>query len=65
MDARVRKLGIVLQDREAAAALVAAGFDLPRKIEAADDKDLEAVKGIGKAKREKIRARVPKVKRGD
>ena len=62
MDQRVQKLKHFV-DKDVAEALVAAGLDTPRKIKAADDKDIEAVKGIGKAKRAEIRQRIPKVKK--
>ena len=55
---KVRKLARKLKDKELAGALVAAGFDNPAKIRKASDKDLEAVKGIGKASREKLRERI-------
>ena len=43
--------------------LVAAGLDSPRKIKAADDKAIEAIKGIGKATKDKIREHIPKFKK--
>ena len=49
--------------QEVIEALVAAGLDLRSKIKAADDKDLEAIKGIGKATRAKIRVACPKNKK--
>jgi ERCC4-type nuclease len=61
MDARVVKLKHYV-DAGVAEALVTAGLDSPRKIKAADDKDIEKIKGIGKAKRDKIRKRIPKYK---
>jgi len=60
MDARVQKLrmkGIDLSDVQ---ALVKAKLDTPAKIKAASDKQLEAIPGIGKAKREKLRERFPR-----
>ena len=60
MNPKIQKLALKLGDPELAALLVAAGFDNPAKIRKAADKDLEAVKGIGKAAREKIRERLPK-----
>ena len=53
-----RKLAQKLKDKELAAALVEAGFDNPAKIRAASDKDLEKVKGVGKAKVGKIRDKI-------
>jgi len=55
MDARVRKLTILGVDN--AQDLVDAGLDSPRKIKAASNKELEAVKGVGKTAREKLRER--------
>ena len=63
IDARVRRLqqrmgpGV---SQEVIEALVAAGLDLRSKIKAADDKDLEAIKGIGTATKDKIRVGCPK-----
>jgi len=57
MDPRAVKLvrkGIAPED---ASALVAAGFDKPSLIRAAKVKDLEAVPGIGEAKRKAIQER--------
>jgi len=62
MDAQKLKLAKKLGDSELASALVAAGFDNPAKIRQASDKELEAVKGVGKAKREQIRKKLPKRK---
>ena len=59
-DPRVAKLAIKLGDGALAEALVKAGFDNPAKIRQASNKELEAVPGIGKAKREAIRQRLPK-----
>ncbi len=61
MDKRVMKLSRIV-GTEDAEALVAAGLDTPRKIKAADDKDIEAIKGIGKSKRAAIRKSIPKFK---
>ena len=60
MDAKTQKLALKIGDRELAGLLVVAGFDNPAKIRKAADGELEAVKGIGKASREKIRERLPK-----
>ena len=60
MDARIQKLTAKLGDAAVAAALVGAGFDNPAKIRKATDKDLEAVKGVGKATRAAIRAKIPR-----
>lgn len=57
MDARMRKLGILLSDTELAETLVNAGLDLPRKIRAAKKSDLQKIKGIGKATADKIKIR--------
>jgi len=54
------KLAVKLQDAELAAALTEAGFDNPRKIRDAKDKDLRAVPGLGTAAIRKIRERFPK-----
>ncbi len=59
MDARVEKLARLSVDRADAERLVNAGLDTPRKIKAATDKQLEAVPGIGKAKRAELRERFP------
>ena len=64
MDARVRKLVRLGVDFADAAALVAAGFDRPSKIRTAKAKDLEAVPGIGEAKRKALQERF-KVKRDE
>ena len=53
------KLAVKLQDAELAAALTEAGFDNPRKIRNAKDKDLRAVPGLGTAAVGKIRAKFP------
>ena len=62
MDRRVQKLKHFV-DKDVAEALVAAGLTTPRQIKAADDQDIEAVKGIGKAKKAAIRAMIPKPKK--
>ena len=59
MDMRVLKLSHFV-DKDVAEKLVAAGLDTPRKIKAADDKEIEAIKGIGKATKDAIRGRIPK-----
>ena len=53
MDARVRKLAAKGLDPEVAEALVAAGYDNPRKIKDATNKELEAV--VGRAARKAVR----------
>ena len=62
MDARAFKLTRLGLEEPVAMALVEAGLDSPAKIRAAKNKDLEAVKGIGEATRDKIRARFPERK---
>ena len=59
MDARVEKLAHLGVDKVDAERLVNAGLDTPRKIKAATDKELEALPGIGKAKRAELRERFP------
>ena len=54
------KLAIKLGDAELAAKLEAAGFDNPRKIRDASDRELKAAEGIGQAALDKIRAKFPK-----
>ena len=54
------KLAVKLQDAELAAALTEAGFDNPRKIRDASDKDLKAIPGLGDVAVRKIRAKLPK-----
>jgi len=49
-------IGIELVER-----LVAAGFDTPRKIKAAKDADLKAIKGIGAATVAALRVQLPAV----
>jgi len=60
MDARAKKLGLVLRDVNLAHALVGAGLDTPAKLKKAKDGDIQAVRGVGKAALEKVRARCPK-----
>ena len=55
MDAQIRKLGLVLDDPDLATKLVDAGLDTPRKIKAATDHDIEAIKDIGPATRQSLR----------
>lgn len=57
---REDKLARMLEDRNLAEALVAAGLDTPAKIKAASDQRLLAVKGVGQATKQKIRERFPK-----
>jgi len=54
------KLAIKLKDADLAAKLEAVGFDNPRKIRDASDKELKAAEGIGAAAVKAIRARFPK-----
>lgn len=56
MDAKTLKLAAKLGDLNLAQTLVEAGLDTPAKIRAAKDKDVLALKGIGKAALDKIRA---------
>ena len=56
----MNKLAVKLQDAELAAALTEAGFDNPRKIRDASDKDLKAIPGLGDVAVRKIRAKLPK-----
>ena len=60
MNGKVLKLGLKIRDMDLAEKLVLAGFDNPAKIRKAADKDLEAVPGIGKASKDKIRKRLPR-----
>jgi len=63
MDARAQKLKLKLRGAvsvEDVQALVDAGLDMPHKIRAATDKELESVKGIGKSKVTAIRKRCPR-----
>ena len=55
---KAHKLAVKLKDKDLAQALVAAGYDNPAKIRAASDADLERVKGVGKAGKDKIRAKI-------
>ena len=57
MDPRASKLIRLGVGAEDAAALVVAGFDRPSKIRTAKAKDLEAVPGIGEAKRKALQER--------
>jgi len=59
-DARVDKMIGKGVPEQVAEALVKAGFDTPRKIKAASDKDLEAIKGIGPATVAGLRDSLPK-----
>lgn len=60
MITREQKLAKKLKDKALAAALVAQGLDLPSKIKAAGDEELEAVRGIGPATRKALRKQFPK-----
>jgi DNA integrity scanning protein DisA with diadenylate cyclase activity len=62
VDVAAHKLAVKLGDADLAERLVKAGFRNPQTIRNAEDKALEAVPGIGKAKREKIREKLPKAK---
>ena len=57
----VDKLAIKLADPDLAVLLVGAGFTNPQKIRNATDRALLAVRGIGPAALEKIRAKFPAV----
>ena len=57
------KLAVKLGDPELASALIEAGLTNPRKIRDATDEDLEAIKGIGPATKNRVRAKFPKSKR--
>ena len=57
MDARIAKLGKLLEDNDLAATLVASGLDTPRKIRATKKADLEKIKGIGSATSGRIKAK--------
>ena len=59
-DARVDKMISKGVPDAVAEALVNAGIDTPRKIKAATNKDLEAVKGIGAATVAGLRETMPK-----
>ena len=61
MDGRVAKMMSKIGDVKVAEALVAAGFDTPRKIKAANNGDLMKVPGIGQATVNALRVRMPKV----
>jgi len=60
MERRIAKLTIKLMDRDLAEKLVKAGLDTPRKIRDASDGEIE--KALGKAGKNKVRDRMPKVK---
>jgi ERCC4-type nuclease len=60
MNPIVHRLVVLGLEEKDAEALVKAGLDTPRKIKAASDKEIEAVPGIGKAKRAELRERFPK-----
>jgi len=60
MDARARKLGLLLRDANLAHALVGVGLDTPAKLKNAKDSEIQAVRGVGKAALEKVRARCPR-----
>jgi len=60
MDPMVHRLVVLGLTENDASALVKAGLDTPRKIKAATDKAIEAVPGIGKAKRAELRERFPR-----
>ena len=57
--AAAQKLAMKLGDSELASALVTGGFDNPAKIRAATDRELRAIRGIGKASVDKIREKLP------
>lgn len=59
-DPRAKRLSRLGLDASVAGLLVVAGFDTPRKIKAATNKELESVKGIGKSARTIIKKRFPK-----
>jgi hypothetical protein len=63
MDARVAKLKLKLRGDlsvEDVQALVEAGYGTPRKIKAATDDELTRVRGIGRGKLDKLRAKMPR-----
>ena len=60
MSAKLHRLAIKLDDRDLAGLLVNAGFDNPAKIREATDEQLEAVPGIGKATRGRLRKKFAK-----
>lgn len=60
IDPAITKLAIKLQDMELATLLVKAGFTGPAMIRRANDSELSAIKGIGKASLAKIREKLPK-----
>ena len=59
MNARVQKLQRLGLEQADAEALVKAGLDTPARLKAATDKQIEAVPGVGKAKRAELRERFP------
>ena len=62
MDHRITKLKRKLGDAELAGKLVNVGLDTPRKLKAADDKDIKAISGVGQSGADKVRAVIPKIK---
>ena len=60
MNAQAQKLAIKLGDPALADLLVKAGFDNPAKIRRATNEQLEAVPGVGKATRERLRKKYAK-----
>lgn len=60
MDGRVRKLAHKL-DAKLVEKLVEAGLGTPRKIKAAEDKDIKAVPGVGQSGVDEMRAAFPKI----
>ena len=58
MDARMRKLAILLGDEQLAEKLFEAGLTLPRQVKKATEKDLKAA--VGAAGVKKVRRRFPK-----
>ena len=61
MDGKTSKLAHKLNDAELAGKLVKAGLDTPRKLKAADDKDIKAISGVGQSGADKVRAVIPKL----
>ena len=59
MNSKADKLAFKLRDADLAALLAVAGFDNPAIIRNASDRELLAVRGIGPASVEKIRAVFP------
>lgn len=58
MTAMLKKLAIKLKDAELAARLYEAGFQTPRDLRRASDKELEAIPGIGKATVQSLRKKM-------